>query len=559
MNTTSTLPSCITTMEDLSEHTYYRMGGQASLFARPKSFREVLEVLRFANEQSLPIAVLGSGSNSVFADGVFEGLVISCEFLNRWRWENRETLFCEGGVTNTEVAEICLAANRAGASWMFRMPGQIGATVRMNARCYGGEISQIATEITTVNENGVLETLTGSDVFKGYKNTLLMHEPRIVLSVKLKFTDAQAPEVLLKHMLECERDRHSKHHFDLPSCGSTFKNNYAVGRPSGRIFDELGLKGTRIGDAEISQFHANFVWNLGQAKTEDMLNLTAHMRQEAISRAKCELELEVQPIGNFSTQLYEKCGMQNLGPSFHEEGTQKSSEWVGLLKHPQKSFLPNLTFPYLLFKAPFQNYYLQTGKGIDGIGTSLEQILPISEARQSPHLPFLRWTTFCKNDFSAYFPIPVPQNLVSQSQFIPELWHHSVSELFLANPSQPTRYIELELTPNLEWIALSFQNIRTRAPGHQVPAERFWHNVERFSSSSDFGMLIPYENVEHLISKNRILVQGAYAPGFGRYYLAPHMEFAYLQETNRNFNAQNRRLPKEDFHQPQCYWPVSLL
>lgn len=101
-------------------------------------------------------------------------------------------------------------------------------------------------------------------------------------------------------MLQCERDRHGKHHFDFPSCGSTFKNNYAVGKPSGQVFDELQLKGFRSGGAEVSQFHANFVWRKsGEATAIDMLSVAGHMRQTALQQKSYELELEVQPIGLF--------------------------------------------------------------------------------------------------------------------------------------------------------------------------------------------------------------------------------------------------------------------
>ncbi len=253
----------------LAENTYYKMGGVARYFARPTHVKEVQQTLLFCREEKIPCSVLGSGSNCVYADGFFDGLVLSLEKLNHWHWESEGCLFVEAGVTNTEISEICLDSSRAGASWMYRMPGQIGGTIRMNARCYGGEISQIAKEIFTLNHKGEFITYRDSEVFQGYKKTFFMDVPHIIIGAKLFFPTSAEPQKLLQHMLDCEADRHSKNHFYLPSCGSTFKNNYEVGKSSGQIFDSLGLKGKRFGHAAVSEFHANFIWNLGQAQTSD--------------------------------------------------------------------------------------------------------------------------------------------------------------------------------------------------------------------------------------------------------------------------------------------------
>jgi UDP-N-acetylmuramate dehydrogenase len=158
----------------LSSKTYYGMGGLAHWYAEPESLSALQEALAFAREKSLPMAVLGSGSNSVVSDVEFPGLILSLASLRRWHWMSPRSLFVEAGVTNTEIAEICLEQGVEHGSWMFRMPGMVGASVRMNARCYGGEISQVVQSVTTVNWEGRLKLWQPSEIFHGYKSTALM-------------------------------------------------------------------------------------------------------------------------------------------------------------------------------------------------------------------------------------------------------------------------------------------------------------------------------------------------------------------------------------------------
>lgn len=103
-----------------------------------------------------------------------------------------------------------MAVNRGGASWMYRMPGQLGASVRMNARCYGGEISQIVSQVITIDTDGILKTYSFEDVFKGYKSTLLMNKPEIVVAARLFLPQKVSADKLIQHMHECEADRHKK-------------------------------------------------------------------------------------------------------------------------------------------------------------------------------------------------------------------------------------------------------------------------------------------------------------------------------------------------------------
>lgn len=551
--------SSILKNQPLSDKTYYKMGGTAQYFAQPETLAQIQEILLWAQNQMLPCAVLGSGSNSVFADGLFPGVVISMEKLNQWHWQSQSELFVEAGVTNTEISEICAAANRSGASWMYRMPGQIGASVRMNARCYGGETSQIVSQVMTITAQGNLKTYSGSDVFLGYKSTILMGKPEIVVGVQLSFPHTTDARDLITHMHECESDRHSKQHFYLPSCGSTFKNNYDVGKPSGRIFDELGLKGMKKGDAEVSEFHANFIWNTGHATTEDMLTLTASMREKALVSAHADLELEVQPIGLFSNKLYESCAMDRLGPASSADADQK---WVGLLypKNSDQKTHVEIEFPWILLEFPFQEYHQETLIDMPHAIAKVTQLQSLEYAKQNPDLPFLRWQTKTNDSLDKVFPIKVfsnPSCTLEQNAFTDQLWNHSVSEIFFANPKNPAHYLEFEMTPEGQWIALEFEGLRQRTSKNVTPDVSLWQGVFFESLTADlsdqqtnpcycFGMSFSFNQVKSMVSKNEILIQCALSLGPNRYFLSP-------------FWSQKGKKEKPDFHQPQRYWKVRLL
>jgi len=533
--------------------TYYGIGGNAAFYARPRGLKELAECLRWAQAKPLPIGIFGSGSNALMADDTFAGVIITLAELTTSYWETETTLYAEAGITNTELAEICLDAGRAGAAWMYRMPGQLGATIRMNARCYGGEISQIATEIFTMNMTGQLKIHSGQEVFHGYKKTLLMDSPEVVVAARLYLPHAAPRDELLNIMETCESDRHRKHHFEHPSCGSTFKNNYAVGRPSGQVFDECGLKGTRIGQSEVSQFHANFVWNLGGATAADMLGLAGHMRERAQTLKQADLELEVQPIGLFPNEVVERCALERLGPLIPEG----SAHWVGLHWHPTVAnhHKNSLACEKILLAAPFQDYFRTPGRGQPELSVRLVQLQSCADAARNPDAPFLRWETHKKNpnqSWSELFPIQ-PQVPVG---FVDELWNSSVSELFIASAKPgATDYLEYECTPQGHWIALAFNAPRARKTEHLHPTGELWPDFQFEQHGQYFSINFSYSRLAPLIHDGALLVQPCLSLGNQSWLLAPHWAESGSPEC---WDTQHKPDVKPDFHQPRRFWRVAL-
>lgn len=566
------LPKFFLEHQFLKEKTYYKMGGKARYFAQPLTIYQVQESLNWCQNNNLPCSILGSGSNSVYSDDEFNGLVISLEKLSKWFWETDEYLFVEGGVTNTEIAEICMVANREGASWMYRMPGQLGASIRMNARCYGGEVSQIVKHVFTMDTQGILKSYSAEEVFKGYKSTLLMSKPEIVIGARLYFPKIKSSEKLLQHMLECEADRHKKKHFYLPSCGSTFKNNYQVGRPSGQVFDELGLKGTKVGNTEISQFHANFVWNKGDASTTDMLTLTSVMREKAKNLANADLELEVQPVGLFPKDLYDKCGMKFLGPSYEDKNEKK---WVGLLFFPNhlvtRILNEEMNYPLNIFEFPFLEFSQIPFTGAPSISVSINQLMNLEEAKKNPDKPFLEWRTFTTDNPNKVFPISVDRTQMDHNKkFVDELWNYSVSEIFFADVTNPSHnYLEFEMTPNGEWIAIEFNDIRQRSARNKKVNENIWKNVTKNEMNLNFhndietryafGMSFPYSILKKLMNQEEefLLVQCALSLGNSRYYLSPFWKHDEHVQRKKGGKVEEQKVTA-DFHQPVKFWKLKL-
>lgn len=285
----------------LRDLAYYRTGGRCQALYEPKDTEDLAKIVKALHETKQRYFVLGAGTNSLVMDEDWAGAVIVFSKMKALR-RDKERLTCEAGVDNTAIAQAALQAGLGGASWMNRLPGQIGATVRMNARCYGGEISEIVTEVKAVLPDGTLKTYQLSDkIFKGYKDTLFMENGAIVAEVTLALRDGDVAAIA-EHMRFCEEDRISKGQFVHPTCGCVFKNNYAVGVPSGMLLDKAGAHSLSTDKAALNPKHANFVFNKG-ATSRDILELTLKMRELVYQTYGVWMEYEMEMLGELPSDL----------------------------------------------------------------------------------------------------------------------------------------------------------------------------------------------------------------------------------------------------------------
>ena len=292
-------------IQRLAEIAYYQTGGTCSRLYLPKSTSEIQDAVREIHRLSQPFFVLGGGTNSLVCDDNWSGAVIALTHMGGLRaLDKNGRIFCEAGVENSKFARFAVDHGLTGAGWMNRLPGQMGGTVRMNARCYGGEISQIVKKITCVDLSGnIVVHDDPSKVFRGYKDTSFMQTGEIIASVEIQLEpgDTAATQDLMKF---CEDDRILKGQFTHPSCGCVFKNDYTVGVPSGLLLESSGVKSLSRGGAVVNPRHANFVFNKDKlASSRDILELSLMMREAVYTRFGVWLEYEMEILGHLPDDL----------------------------------------------------------------------------------------------------------------------------------------------------------------------------------------------------------------------------------------------------------------
>ena len=286
----------------LKDFAYYQTGGPTDILYQPSNASELAAQLREATSAGIPLYVLGAGTNSLVMDEPFPGAFVVLSALTEAKVVG-DKLVCGAGVDNSTIARLALKNGLTGAAWMNRLPGQIGGTVRMNARCYGGEISQIATKVITVTRSGEKKEYADPAMFRGYKDTVFMDNGDIIVAVELQLKSGDAKEIS-RVMRHCEEDRQSKGQFDFPSCGCVFKNDYVVGVPSGMLLATAGAKGRKRGGAVVSHHHANFVYNQG-ANSRDILELTLEMRELVYNEFGVWMSYEMEILGVVPKDLAE--------------------------------------------------------------------------------------------------------------------------------------------------------------------------------------------------------------------------------------------------------------
>ncbi len=533
-------PPAVSENVSLAGRAYYGIGGSARFFAEPNSLAELADILLWSVGQRLPLALMGSGSNILFSDSDFAGMVISLGRMEHMHWFSDDELFCEAGVENSRIAEELLRAGRGGGEWLYRLPGQIGATVRMNARCFGGEVSAITAAVLTLSVEGCLRWQLPEEIFYGYKHTALMDKPEMVVASLLRFAEARPIEEIRALMHGHEGERKAKHHFDFPSCGSTFKNNYAVGRSSGSIFEELGFKGQSEGGAMVSPHHANFIFNKGGATATEVLTLAARMKHAAFAEAGAQLDLEVQCVGLFDGDLLASCGVPSAADKL-----EPSKGWAGLFWNPQKegaAATPELLFPRMLMQGALVGYSCIDREFPAGAFAAVEQLRSLEDAALNPEAPFLRWTT--SSSVPALFPLK-PPSTIPPGSFTDGLWHYSVSELFIASGTPGGGYLEFEMSPEGHWVALRFDAPRKRAKGHEVlSAEPWLKAVHKVQDEGRFGMELSWKLLHPFVKGDILALQCSASSGRGELGLFPWWP--------------NASLPA-DFHQPERFFRIRLL
>lgn len=280
--------------EEMSRHTTFKIGGAAKYFIIPKDREELIKVLKAVRLCGIRYTVLGRGSNVLFSDGGYDGAVITTEKLTAVSVSGN-SITCEAGASFTQCAATARDNSLAGLEFAYGIPGFVGGAVFMNAGAYGGEVSQVLKRSTYYDiEKDETVTIDISEHEFGYRESVYRKHPEwVILSAEFQLPSGNFDEIKEKMDSHMEA-RRTKQPLEYPSAGSVFKR--CQGHYTGQMIEELGLKGFRIGGAEISEKHAGFIVNRGCATAEDVMNLVDFIKEKVKEGFGCDLECELISI-----------------------------------------------------------------------------------------------------------------------------------------------------------------------------------------------------------------------------------------------------------------------
>lgn len=279
----------------LDRHSSFRIGGPAALAVFPSTRDALLQVLTALSSCEIHHAVIGNGSNVLFSDAGYDGVVV---FTSGWKEIKRnDTELCaSAGVSLLSLSRMALEASLSGLEFAYGIPGTLGGAVLMNAGAYGGEIASVCVESEYFDaETQTVATFYGAAQEFGYRTSIYETHPRYtVLGAKLVLKN-DTRDAIFARMEDCMSRRKGKQPLELPNAGSIFKR--PDGCFAGKLIEDCGLKGYRIGGAEVSEKHAGFIVNRGGATASDVCALIEHIRSRVLSEFGVELECEIRLIG----------------------------------------------------------------------------------------------------------------------------------------------------------------------------------------------------------------------------------------------------------------------
>jgi UDP-N-acetylenolpyruvoylglucosamine reductase len=279
--------------EPLAKHTTLRIGGPADVYVEPASEADLVAAVKFCHERSLPFFVIGRGSNLLVRDGGVRGVAICLAQPNFSRIEVAgERLHCGAGAKLKNIANEAKRNGLGGVEFLEGIPGSVGGALRMNAGAMGGATFNVIESVRFMDHTGKIQELSRAGMPVEYRCCPLLKD-HIALGAVFRCLPAPREEIE-KRMKEFSERRWASQPA-APSAGCTFKNPATIS--AGKLIDELGLKGTRVGGAAVSTEHGNFIVNDGNATARDVLELIAILQQRAKTERGIELQTEVEIIG----------------------------------------------------------------------------------------------------------------------------------------------------------------------------------------------------------------------------------------------------------------------
>ena len=281
--------------EPMDKHTTFRIGGKAEAFVRAESIEELSDLRAFCSREEIPFLFIGKGSNILVSDKGISGVVATfgekmCEIRVK-----DDMIIAEAGATLSAVASFALQRGLTGMEFAAGIPGSVGGAIRMNAGAYGGDMSQVVGWVRVLEPDGNIKTILGAHMEFGYRTSILKELPYIVLACGIQLMPGDETQIR-QTMLELAAKRREKQPLEYPSAGSTFKR--PEGFFAGKLIEDAGLRGKKIGGAMVSEKHCGFIINEGNATAKDVTELIEFVRKTVYERFGVLLEPEVIFVGD---------------------------------------------------------------------------------------------------------------------------------------------------------------------------------------------------------------------------------------------------------------------
>lgn len=287
------------TGEPLKKYTSFRTGGPADFMIWPKDKNSLREIISISADNSVELTVLGGCTNLLVSDAGISGIVVMMNSLYSGaniRMTETGAIYADAGTEKKDFLNFCVDRGFRGMQFLAGIYGCIGGGIAMNAGTVDGEFADILKEIEFLDNNGEIITKPVSGDMFGYRK-ILLPDCRVILGGYFKLDKTDNIGNVKKMVDEILNERKKKHPLEYPSAGSVFKN--PNGYSSWKLIDDSGLKGKRVGGACVSDLHTNFIINLGEATSENILNLINEIKEKILQKYNIQMETEIKMIGRF--------------------------------------------------------------------------------------------------------------------------------------------------------------------------------------------------------------------------------------------------------------------
>lgn len=284
----------VLTNESMKKHTSFKIGGYADILLVVKSTREIQKIIKYCYNNKIPHFIMGNGSNLLVSDkGISKVVIKIANSFDDVRIEGNK-IIAEAGVLLSKISNIALGEKLSGLEFARGIPGTLGGAITMNAGAYGGEMRDVVVSCKVMDESAKIFELTIEELQMGYRTSVVQKKNLIVLEVKMQLKSSDYDSI--KNLMDdINSKRTTKQPLNLPSAGSIFKR--PPGLYAGKLIQDSGLRGYKIGGAQVSELHCGFIVNVGGATSKDVSDLIEHIQSTVREKYGVELNTEVKMIG----------------------------------------------------------------------------------------------------------------------------------------------------------------------------------------------------------------------------------------------------------------------